>query len=465
MNCERTRFPHLFAMASLLLALATASGCGRRFIRDIATDALDPSNLSDTEPSIAVSPHNHAEIAIVTFSENWTPAKGAPIWKSTDHGETWNKYYQVMQPNPGEGGPGDQKIDFDANGQIYVAELASAGFLLKDYVFRQTGPPNGPLTPGASYGDDQPHLSVDRYSSSPLKGHLYSPWLDFSQPLERSSVAWSNNQGINMNSMGAGDNTSFRNRTTRSAIAPDSKVYIIYKTREGTAGAPAGFENAHFHVNRSDDGGNTWTGLGAAGISVHGPTQVQTYFTNTFGNITKGKVARARSSDAWIAVNPENGDVYVAYVRRDASGFAQIYVGRSTDQGATWTAARATDGTHNSAYPEIAVTKRGVVGVLFIDYDDAGSVTLFRHHFARSFDHGSSWDDAALQSMNPGPLSNAFSGFLWGDYEGLTAAKNTFYGVFTGESSGRSVLQLDPIFFRQKSCRWWWVGCWLEDED
>jgi hypothetical protein len=461
----RPRFHRYLILAAVFCGISLTSACGKLFVHDIATDTLDPSNLSDTEPSIAVNPDHPSHVAIVTFSENWNPATGAPVWKSSDSGKNWTKVFQVVQPGPGEFGPGDQKLDFDANGNIYVAELASTGGGIKDYVYRQTGAANAPLTPGASYGNDQPHLSVDRSSSSPLKGHLYSPWLDFSQPLERSTVAASANQGITINSVGAGDNSSFRNRTTRSAISPDGKVYIIYKTREGTGGAPAGFENAHFHVNRSDDGGLTWTGLGAAGISVHGAPQVQTYFTNTFGNITKGKVARARSSDAWIAVNHANGDVYAAYVRLDASGFAQIYVARSTDQGATWTAARATDGTHNSAYPEIAVTKRGVVGLLFVDYDDAGSVTLFRHHFARSFDDGASWDDDVLQSMNPGPLANAASGFLWGDYEGLTAAKNTFYGVFTGESSGRTTLQLDPIFFRQKSCRWWWVGCWLEDED
>ena len=465
MKTIRPRSHRYLVTAVVLCAVGLSSACGKLFVHDIATDALDPSNLADTEPSIAVNPEHPRYVAIVTFSENWSASTGAPIWKSSDSGETWTKKFQLVQPNPGEFGPDDQKLDFDAAGKIYVAELALAGGVIKDYVYRQTGAPDAPLTPGASYGNDQPHLSVDRSSSSPLKGHLYSPFLDFGQPLERSSVAASGNQGIAMNSVGAGDNSSFRNRTTRSAIAPDGKVYIIYKTREGTAGAPPGFENAHFHVNRSDDGGLTWTGLGPAGVSVHGATQVQTYFTNTFGNVAKGKWARARSSDAWIAVNHENGDVYAAHVQRDASGFAQIYVARSTDQGATWTAARASDGTHNSAYPEIAVTKRGVVGVLFVDYDDSGSVTLFRHHFARSFDDGSSWDDDVLQTMNPNPLSNAASGFLWGDYEGLTAAKNTFYGVFTGESSGRTTLQLDPIFFRQKSCRWWWVGCWLEDED
>src|ERR1700757_348295 len=92
MNCERARMPHSLVVVLLCFGLATVSGCGRRFMRDIATDALDPGNLSDTEPSIAVNPHNHKEVGIVTFSENWTPAKGAPVWKSTDHGATWNKY-------------------------------------------------------------------------------------------------------------------------------------------------------------------------------------------------------------------------------------------------------------------------------------------------------------------------------------------------------------------------------------
>jgi len=172
----------------------------------------------------------------------------------------------------------------------------------------------------------------------------------------------------------------------------------------------------------------------------------------------------ARSSDAWIASDPTNGDVYVAYVRRDTSGFGQIYLARSSDEGATWTSTRVTDGTHHSAYPEVAVTKRGIVGVLYVDYDDTSLVTIFRHRFARSFNRGQTWSDRVLQSMDPGPLANAASGFLWGDYEGLTAARNTFYGVFTGASDGRSTLQLDPIFFRQKSCHWWSLSCWFESE-
>ncbi|MCI0723052.1 MAG: glycoside hydrolase [Acidobacteria bacterium] len=451
------------AVGLIVLGLLAGAGCGRLTQKDIATDALDPNNRADTEPSIAVNPENTREITIVAFSENWNSMAGAPVWKSDDRGNTWRKVFQIVQPAAGQAGPNDQKIDFDADGRLYIAELASGGGLF-DYVYRQPAGADDSLAPGMSYGDDQPHLAVDGYSASPRKGQLYSPWLDFSQPRQRSSVSWSADQGANMNSVGAGNNATFSNRTTRISITPNGKIYIVYKIREGTAGAPAGFENVHFTVNRSDDGGATWSGLGANGISVHGSPQVQTYFTTSFGNSAKGKVARARSSDAWIAADPANGDVYVAYVSRAASGFAQVYVARSTDEGATWTSSRVTGGTHNSAYPEIAVTKRGVVGVLYVDYDDSGAATLFRHRFARSFDRGQTWSDRILQSMDPGPLANAASGFLWGDYEGLTAAKNTFYGVFTGESSGRTTPQLDPIFFRQKSCRWYWISCWLETE-
>jgi hypothetical protein len=122
--------------------------------------------------------------------------------------------------------------------------------------------------------------------------------------------------------------------------------------------------NAHFRVNRSDDCGANWDVLGTAGVSVHGAAPVLTFFTNQFGNPAKGKVARARSSDAWIAVDPGDGDVYAAYVSKDASAFGQIYVARSADQGVTWTSSRVTDGTRHSAFPEIAVALNGTLGVL-----------------------------------------------------------------------------------------------------
>ena len=447
---RRKNAPRLLALA-LFLAFPSLSNAAATIV-DIATDATDPSNLADTEPSIAVNPANPLEIAVVSFSEGWSAANPGPVWRSSNGGVTWTKVRQLPPPNPSSGGPGDQKIAFDASGKLYVVELALGVASPRLFVYRQTGTSTAALTAGTVFGstnDDQPHLDVDRSSTSAFLGRLYSPWLDFSQSPERSTVSNSTNNGASLTNVAAGNNTTFANRTTRMAIGPNGRAYIIYKRREGTAGAPAGFENAHFTVNRSDNGGVNWSALGANGVSVHGAGTVQTFMTTSFGNPAKGKVARARSSDAWIAVDPGDGDVYATYVSRDTSGFGQIFVARSTNGGTSWTSARVTDGTHHCAFPEIAVAANGAIGVLFIDFDDAGPATLFRHHFARSFNDGATWSDQILQSMDPGPIGNASSGFLWGDYEGVTAVGNTFYGVFTGASIGRTTSQLDPIFFQE----------------
>jgi hypothetical protein len=428
---------------SLLAAGALWAGVTARIV-NIATDETDPRNLDDSEPSIAVNPLNPLEIAVVSFSERWPQM--APVWKSDDGGYTWRKVFQIPPPRGGAAGPDDQAISFNGEGYLFVAEQ-DATATVRNVIFRQTDGPDDPLTAGQIYGYDQPQLSIDKNPNSGCYGQLYSPWLSFSFNPEKSMVSSSGDGGAAMLSIRLAATAAFPNRTTRTAVAPDGLAYAIYKTREGTVAG--GFENAHFRVHRSDDCGAAWDYLGPDGVSVHGDERAQTFFTTTWGNSARGKVARARSSDAWIAVDPSDGDVYAAYVHRDDSGFGQIYVARSTDFGATWASTRVTDGTHHSAYPEIAVADNGAIGVLYVDYDDSGVRNIYRHHFARSFDDGATWTDQVLSSSDPTPIRNARNGFLWGDYNGLTAFENTFYGVFTADSTGRSELQFDPIFFAE----------------
>ncbi len=437
------------AASGVVLLLADASAAQVRQV-NIATDATDVNNSGDTEPSIAVNPTNPLEIVVVAFSGNWSATQNAPVWKSSDGGLTWRRVPQIPRPAAGLAGPNDQKAAFDSAGRLHIAELGT-GAANQNFIFRQTGAADAALTAGASFGDDQPHLDIDLSTAGGCAGRLYSPWLNFGVANERSMVTNSADRGQNVANVAAGNNAAFPNRTSRVAIAPNGRVYLVYKTREGGLTAePNRMENAHFRVTRSDDCGATWNANGAGGVSIHGAGVVQTFFTTQFGNPAGGRpVARARSSDAWIAADPGDGDIYAAYVRRD-NGFGQIFVARSTDQGATWTSTRVTDGTQHSAYPEIAVAANGTIGVLYIDFVDTG-VTQFRHRFARSFDNGATWNDQILQSMNPVGLAGAASGFLWGDYEGLTALGNTFYGVYTGQATGRTTPQLDPIFFRDSA--------------
>lgn len=461
-----TKFVRVFCIAFIGLT----AGCGQSANKtdsqkqvqwtiplvDIATDATDPQNLDDAEPSIAVNPANPLEIAVVAFSGNWDPEHAAPVWKSRDGGVSWSKVPQIPEPAPQLLGPGDQKIAFDSDGKLYVAELGVFGSgpnaKAEDFVYRQTAGPDDPLKPTKIYGDDQPHV-VTAPNTGLCRYSYYSAWLKTAssntkdQSMDSRPIAGRDD----LSETEVGDNKRFHNRTTRVAVTADGKAFIVYKLRERTL--DDNFETVHFRVKRSDDCGATWNALGdGEGVSIHGSEPVTTLFTDNFGSLLSPspskKVARSRSSDAWIATSPGTADVYISYVSRDSTKFAQIYVARSKDQGMSWYSARVTDGARHSGFPEVALAKNGTVAVMYVDYDDSGSTPIYRHRFAMSADSGKTWRSTTLQTMDPSGIENASSGFLWGDYEGLAANENVFYGIFTGESMNRSVRQLDPIFFR-----------------
>ncbi len=441
-----------------ILAFATTVGSSGMIraqnLVNVATDETDPGNCADSEPSIAVNPRNPQEIVIASLAEGWGPNVSAPLWRSVDGGRTWTKIRVLPQPPSNRTGPGDQFITFDSQGRLYLTLRdypPHAGDRSANYIYRQGDAIDANFIPGMSYGNDQPQLQIDLSVGGPCSNRLYSAWLDVKDfpDRSRSMVSTSNDRGISISTVGAGDITDFENRTTRLAIARTGQVYLVYKARQEMVDSD--FEQAQFRIMRSDNCGKTWDGLGPGGVSVHGPGSVVTWFTLNFGNLQKGKVNRARSSDGWIATDPVDGEIFVAYVNKDSSKKGQIFVARSSDQGATWVSKRVTDGNNHSAFPEIAVTRNGTVGVLYIDYDDSGAHTIFRHRFARSFDGGNIWTNKILQSMVPDLIGNADSHFIWGDYEGLTSFGNTFYGVFTGQSlpGKRTRVQTDPIFFTE----------------
>jgi hypothetical protein len=264
-------------------------------------------------------------------------------------------------------------------------------------------------------------------------------------------------KGSPNNEVGVGDISSYADRSARIAGSRDGRVYMVFKTIEGSPGPES--HKTHFVVKASDDCGATWSALaGESGMSVHGSQPIETLFTTDFGHLLEKGLqvqARALSSDDWIATDPVTAEVYVAYLQKDAKGLIQVMVAHSKDRGSSWESSKVTDGPYQCAYPEVAVAGNSTVGVLFIEAEEFSDRTIFNHRFARSFDHGRSWSVKTLQSMdpasldeirdNPGENSNEI---LWGDYEGLVADGTVFFGAFTGSSIGRKRSQLDPIFFK-----------------
>jgi photosystem II stability/assembly factor-like uncharacterized protein len=90
---------------------------------DTVVNNTDPNltntdTFNDGETSITVNSANPSEIVITAFSGSW--GARAPLWQSTDAGNTWTKKFTIPAP-PGiatDGCPCDQTIDYGMANQM-----------------------------------------------------------------------------------------------------------------------------------------------------------------------------------------------------------------------------------------------------------------------------------------------------------------------------------------------------------
>jgi hypothetical protein len=113
----------------------------------------------------------------------------------------------------------------------------------------------------------------------------------------------------------------------------------------------------------------------------------------------------------------------------------------------------AVTGQVQAALPSIAITSAGRIGVLYDTFDgfDGNGFPTFTGHVAQSADQGTTFSDTQLLSFtSPVKDSGDVRQRILGDYQQMKSVGSTLYGVFTGNGSafGRSLSNLDPIFFR-----------------
>jgi hypothetical protein len=239
----------------------------------------------------------------------------------------------------------------------------------------------------------------------------------------------------------------------RLAVDPNSgAVYSLFQNSPG-AGA-AGSVNINYMLNRSTDGGATWTLNGSGtGIIVANADSNQA-FAGKFCTVNGlfGGVDHA-------TVDPKTGDVVYVYGNRDAgTGNNRLAMRRLTPNGTgglTIGPEIFITGQVQAAVPSVAITTNRTIGVFYYTCDGTSpsGFPIITAHFSTSTDLGNTFFDNTLESFLSPAKDNGFAKQrVLGDYEQVKAIGNTFFGGFAGNRVGfypASLISItDPIFFK-----------------
>ena len=445
-----------------------------RIVNVVVDNTDDTLGLTDTfndgETSIAVNSRNHGEIVISAFSG--TSGGNAPLWHSTDEGMTWTKEFSVPAA-PGVpaifgcgGETCDQTFDYGRGNRLFGTILSSEPPFGNVYSGTTKDPTNAAdwnwlvingvtqrtnnNVPSSFGNADQPWLLVNRDPQARHQDNVYVAYDDFSgAPDMRVAVAEATNPpNFTIDNL-TGFSTGFVNPGHRLAVAPRTGfVYSLFQRR--IAPGAAGSQNINYMLNRSIDGGQTWSLNGSAtGIVIANAdsTQPQPKFGTV--NALLGGVLHA-------AVDPDNGDLFYVYGSRDpATGNNRLAMRRIVDGGVGDVivgSEKFITGQVQAAIPSVAVVKSGTVGIFYYTFDGfSGGFPVFTAQLTLTNDLGETSTDLRLLTFLSSAADNGDPRQrVLGDYMQMKALGNKFYGAFTGNgvAFGRPFANHDPIFFR-----------------
>ncbi|MEJ7809757.1 MAG: hypothetical protein WKG32_04995 [Gemmatimonadaceae bacterium] len=395
-----------------------------------------PASLSgetnqDSEPNLAVNPERPTDIVGTAFTP--APAGGAlaPIYVSTDGGQTWTLRNVV----PGGSSTGDITVGFSTTGGVLYAGILRQNTARMQVLRTPTFTANTPMTVLLDRSqEDQPWLvagsvvvngrSVDRvYVGS--RDAQSRPFVGAVAAATAAAPA-----GFRETPLGL-RRGPFSLPPTRMAIHPDGTVYAAFMhcTRAFGDGNNMEFEVV---VRRDDSWGdnvNAFAALAEPGQITPGVRASAANFARFNDTIGQERVG----ADLAIAVDPnDSSTVYLAFCDRSGgvSGTDwRLSVLLSNDRGNRWSVVHDIGPTAKN--PALAVSAEGRVGLAYQEFTGGRWVT--RLELTRD-----AWATApetkVLHQAPANVPARSFFPYI-GDYIRLLAVGNDFYGVFSGNNT------------------------------
>lgn len=427
----------------MLFVLSAGFSFGQVLVVNMIPNSQSDEENQDSEPNIAVNPANPLQIAGSAFTPDPLGGANAPIYISTDGGNTW-AFNSIVPSSAGSmTGTGDITIRFGGTSDIlYSGILRLPGFLrlniLRTFDFTNAAPMDVLVDRN---NIDQPYIQAATVmgGSGSGKDRVYVGDNDFAALADQTATI---DLSLDAAVVAPVFNTArIETRATagqdfppiRPIIHANGTVYaVFYGWRSGTY-------LCDVVVVRDDNWGSgatpftdlVDTGDGLAGVRVVQDRNIpfENYSHSDFGQ------ERFVGSNLSIAVDPgDSNTVYIVWADRVGVDDYTLHVRHSADGGSTWDASDLRTIT-NATNPALAINSHGKVGFLYQAVTGAVGNQRWETHFERTDDEFSTINDIILADVPAGtPTPPQFIPYI-GDYVHVMAVGKNFYGIFSANNT------------------------------
>lgn len=423
---------------------------GTLLLVNMIPKSLSGEEEQDSEPMLAVNPNNPQEMVGTAFTPNPMGGSLAPIYVSTDGGQTWT--LNAIVPADGEM-TGDITVAFGPQSNSLYAGILKRPQPNQDTELRilrtnnfQASTPMQILVNRT--GADQPFVQASASGGAGSTDRVYAGDNDFNlTPGKTSTVDFSLNASA---AAAAFKHASIESRTSAQQNGPQvrtacHKSGVMYVAFYGWRQKSGNFElntltvTADVVVMRDDSaasGNSPFQDLLDPSDNLPGRIAASGV---RFPFRRQGKPQEGQQrigGDLSIAVNPlDTKVVYIAFSGLVSNKYT-LHVRRSTDSGQNWSGDLLT--VPFGINPGLAVNANGDPGLLYQQLTGSGPSAHWVTHFRTAAGGApANWSDLTLSdhlANSPGTnVPGAFDPYL-GDYAYLTSQGVDYYGIFSASN-------------------------------
>jgi len=413
-----------------------------------------PNNgMTQSELHIAVNPNNPNILLGGSNAANNSSTVSyvnQGYYVTTNGGQSW--YGSDSLPGiPSGYYRSDPVVAFDQYGNMYFNTLeysSSEGDLvtLKSTNNGLTWPIKAAV-PNPGPDEDKNWVAIDVNPASPYYGYIYTAYTEFGSTdpnYRKLEFSRSTDGGLTFsNPVNMSGTAGYLHQGVNLAVGTNGDVVAAF-----THYPTSTLTTSHVTFAKSTNGGQAWT-----------QTFVVQNINDIRGNLTKGGNSIRVNSFPYIAVDhsygPRRGWIYITYAARPAAGQPpDVYLVKSTDFGATWSApvkVNSEPANRDQWFPAIAVDPAdGSVNIVYYDSRNYPSNDSTEVYLSRSLDGGVTWEDIKVSDRAhlPRAIAGLASGYQ-GDYIGITVKNGVVWPFWNDNRLGFHQAYTAKVFFIQ----------------